>query len=283
MALVATALTFVSCGSKKEKEYKPYFPQTGWEEYELKGKVKELHIVRSWSYVGDIENAYVRDSSVIYFNENGQTEKRIINGGQTSYFYTYSGDTCFIERHKNEWLQYGIEDEGDRIDGYQVIVKDKRGNWTSFLHTDLVGEATRNEFSYNDQGFLTEVINYRYGKLLERHEFSEHNENGFYHKQLTYRDNGDLDYTTIWEGEDINHITRRVFMDKDGKRKEESSYEYNEYGFLTKMIGKDLIEGGEEVTEFTYKYDPQGNFVEKIQTTSKSDYITKEERTIIYY
>lgn len=291
LAILAFAVTFVACGSKTEKQYKSIFPQNGWDDYELKGKVKELHITEYEPCIPDAEieeeniEDRIKSSYVVYFYEDGQIEKAIFNNGWNTYYYIYSGDTCILERHQNSGEDsYETSDEPNKITKLMEIVKDKRGNWISYALFDLANkETSRDEYTYNEQGLLTEMQQFYQGKMISKHIFSDHNKSGFYQKQMSYDVNGDLHAITFWDGDDIKHIKSNVRLDKDGNVESKLFYEYNQYGHLTKMTVQGKTENIKETFEYTYKYDPFGNYIEKTQTNTGSIYVTTVERTIVYY
>ena len=259
-----------------QQEFQLKINKTGWDEYELKGKVKQL----------TIDYCTLTDTlvwtEVVEFTQDGRIMKKIKNGEER--MYKYYGDTVFINNGDNiEILKY--TDFGE-IETYASYSKEVAPSPDDFLlnshyyveHTydekhqiktqkhyiEGVLRIMKTNYVYNSEGFIVE-----YEYFLRRNE-------GIY----------DETYIQTYEYDANNNIIKEEALKKNRLISLGSSlYTYNNEGYVsseTRIKNYECLYKCHNV----YEYDQNGNYTIKItlyEPNTLHRESSKEKRTIIYY
>lgn len=284
--ILSVCIIFTACTQKPENHKK-----TTWEFDGLKGEVKTL---RSKGYTAISDSlGQVRKGEIIAVEWGfNNTFLKYDKKGKWTEYNSFEPDGSIIRKEVQEYddkrnptVQYVYN--RDTLNHKKIYIKDKDGNtveirrltpsdsliYKSVFKYDekrnygdyiegygyasadsLVGKTTR---KYDEKGNCIEESNYKAGKYLE---------NKFLYK---YDDNS---------GKRIE----RSKYDSESKLAEKITYKYNEEGFVTEICIYDSEGKLNKKTASKYKYDMNGNWIEKIDY--ESDIATKiTERQIEYY
>lgn len=271
LAFAAFSFIFTTCSSLENN------PRTDWKTYDLRGKVKELHIKNYDARMafGELTKTEIRESCDIYFNEDGKISKK----------YTYLGDT---EKPKEEIFTYSDNRcvhttymNGTIKDKCIVTYTDWGATESVIWYTAEGKDSSRVELTYNDKKQIVEVSWYQKNVFEAKNKFYEYNDQGLITKYISYDEDGELDDTYVQTWDRDKRITSYAVFDKTGDLRYSHLFEYNEKGFCSKLIYKYRSDDEGYVTDFSYMYDDKGNYINKHIISEYSKSI--EERTIVYY
>lgn len=232
------------------------FPITDWEKENLKGKVKS---VKSITYQ--------------YINDNGKMQK----GSPMTGF--------------NTLVSYNIK--GYKISGEQFSTDEKIiGSWVYIYEGN---NLLRQVDVFNQKKQVQEIMKHTYNSKTQKEDVNGYDANGvFTGKQIAcYDEKGlkinelllDSKENFLMKSEFIydskSNLSERYIEDKEGKKvvlkyvydEKNNVIEENYYGNGGQLYGQ---------KKFTYKYDNQGNWIERIEEIyGMSQVLT--ERKITYY
>lgn len=261
----------------KQREFKLKINKTGWDEYELKGKVKQL---RTDCYT---LTDSLQATEIVDFAPDGRILRKWNNAfGEEESIYTYAGDSVVINNgYKQIIIKYTDFGEMDSYIEYPSFVTPNPGHLYSKEY---------NKYSYNEKNQLKKEENY-YQNSLYRTRLYYYNPEGLL---VEYKDwvcdrsfihSSDEVYTKRFEYDENQNIIKDTTYDNKSVCLWSSVYTYNKEGYVSSETQK--AEDDDIVRKnFVYEYDQQGNYVSKIyiiESTDQYDESSKEKRTIIYY
>ena len=240
LAIVAFVGLFASCSSSGKSG------KTDWDEYELKGRVKQLTIelYDPNSTLSRNGEPVLRSAKTIHFNPEGQTEFVELFGlymqraGYCSYTYTKKDNKLYKRKDYHNW--YSVQ-----------------------------------EFIYDDNRIVQE--NGYTGEKLDVIEKYEYDEKGNLVKVMCYRPDGRLSSFNEYTYDEHGRVTREVVRSSSGSIQLDRSITYTDKGFVQ-------FEGeGPYRTEYMHEqFDNVGNYTLR-NINDKGRGIIMEKRTIIYY
>lgn len=242
LAFTAAVFAFMSCSSSSVK--------TGWDDYQLKGKVKELHTkhYNAKMKFGELTKGKITGSSDIYFSEEGRIEKVVF----TDFFesiYSYEDNVCTIDQYL---LLSGNKELSSKI---KIITDDKGYPLTQTSYNeDGTENNERTEYVYDEKKQLKEVNMYKNNELQSKIKCFDYNSLGKSEKMIEY--------------------------DEKGNEKEVYFITYTKDGFMESLTRK--WKKSEETVKYSYQLDSRGNYIECVikEEGSKGRF---EEREIVYY
>lgn len=290
--------------------------KTGWEEYELKGKVKQLRIQEwdaNWDEVNG-EKTLVEagekpsDETVVDFDEEGRILREVKARNISVYTYDKHG------RLTNKTNTYkGYSDTSVYVDkyiykGYKSIHKSyKNDELTS--STVVVVNANEDTISheYYDKGKKIEHAIYKTyyptGELQEMKDIRFYDNDSCKteittYKGYEYNDKGLLSQYELSSSDRMKY-TDSIEYDEEGRKIIQNSNhgyyvrqkEYNEQGFVSYQLCYERgFLGGHHINYlayYRYVYDNYGNYIKKmaVETSWSSLFYDGviEKRTILYY
>lgn len=271
LALAAITFAWMSCtGSQK--------PQTDWDAYQLKGKVKTLTNKRykAREAFGEITKDELSSSEVISFTKDGKIEHSLSTyyyadeKAEYEYFYTYTDKKSIVEEYYN-----------DDFSGKSITFYTDWGAKQSEMSYDDSGDETwKVEYTYDDKHRLIERNFYYDKELSGRDKNYKYTEKGLLKSYKSYNNEGQLTETSYYEYDEKGRETECTVENAEGEVSYSIVNAYNEEGYQSchKFIGTYY----KSTEEYTYEYDKKGNFVVKYEMIKGGDtYIN--ERTIVYY
>jgi YD repeat-containing protein len=229
------------------------------EKYDLKGAVKSVRI-SSFKAVGNLDdikqgiqlNSFPHSNNLTLFNESGKITEEIYFNLDDSLRFKYV-------------LTY---DENERL------IRNES------FHDDY-SERTRTNYKYDEQGKLIEEVHYARilkkttGLILNHKKTFSYDENGNLIEENFSNGNPYFDQKKTYKFDDNANLTNQLDLDADGQLKDKSMYKYDEHGNKTEFTYRDV---GGAITTFLYKYDANGNLIEEgtkgssIKTSYEYDY-----------
>ena len=295
----------------------------GWEEYELRGKVKQLQIKKydakstlyddGWASFRQIGDKPAKEST-IDFDMQGRILSKVEGNETTNYNYDKRG-RILRKEDKRVWA-----DGSTFVDLDEYAYKGRKTTCKHFYNDELKGtvitEVNKNgdivsKEEYNKDGKLDDATYYSYnrnGELQEKIKKSFKSDgtvttdttayDGYAYSEegwLLQRNSYD-----VYNGEKQCKTTTTNTYDEEGREiKVESvvdfieyitEQEYNDRGFLARKANYEGLCGmshnkTREVRYF-YDYDPQSNYVVRRKTNDGLSIFGNafiEHRTIVYY
>lgn len=266
LALLVVTVSFGSCNSSSNTQ------KTDWDEWELKGKVKELTITvyEAHSAFGELQKDNIWYSKQYHFTEDGKYSYVLEGKGSMLYDwrseYSYSGNEVVVTYYKNDFLN-----------GKSIVTFNENGDIKRMTLYDSAGkEKEKEEYLYNEKNQLVEKSYYRENELRYKDKDYVYNAEGLVKSYKTYNQDG-LDHICQLTYDSQGRVIKNESYEPDGSKNIYSSVEktYNQEGFLSSIKYAD-----NPPHEYTYKYDSKGNFIIRNDYGMSS---TIEERKIVYY
>ncbi len=164
-------------------------------------------------------------------------------------------------------------------------------------------------FAYDEQGNLLKKETYKKGKKLD-HTMVYSYDDGKKILEAKLDPKNDTVYKTLFQYDNVGNLINSLQYDSRGNKYIEYQYEYDEHGNLTKEIQINHVHGTKRenvfayddkgnpvnklrifhletrkdtlITDYTYRYDDQGNWIQKVEDVNKvPDKVI--ERQIEYY
>ena len=271
LALTAITFAWMSCtGSQK--------PQTDWDAYELKGKVKTLTTKRykAREAFGEITKGELSSTEVISFTKDGKIEHRLstyyYEDEKSEYesFYTYTDKKSIMEEYYN-----------DDFTGKLITFYTDWGARQSETSYDNSGDETwMTEYIYDDKHRLIERNFYYDKELSSREKNYKYTEKGLVKSYKSYNNEGELTETSYYEYDEKGREIECTVENDEREVSYSIVKAYNEEGYQS--LHKFISSYYKNTEEYTYEYDKIGNYIVKNEMTKGGDsYIN--ERTIVYY
>ena len=271
LALTAITFAWMSCtGSQK--------PQTDWDAYELKGKVKTLTTKRykAREAFGEITKGELSSTEVISFTKDGKIEHRLstyyFEDEKSEYesFYTYTDKKSIMEEYYN-----------DDFTGKLITFYTDWGARQSETSYDNSGDETwMTEYIYDDKHRLIERNFYYDKELSSREKNYKYTEKGLVKSYKSYNNEGELTETSYYEYDEKGREIECTVENDEREVSYSIVKAYNEEGYQS--LHKFISSYYKNTEEYTYEYDKIGNYIVKNEMTKGGDsYIN--ERTIVYY
>ncbi len=236
-----------------------------WDENQLNGSIKS---VKTLSYSvnvceGEIEKLLLLSSFVKNYNLQGQivSAYSLYEDGSPVWEYIFNGQPselvlncdCFNSKKELE----------ERI----IYHYDKQGNLTAKICTDKDGKQLwKIAFFYNEEGFL-----------LMKEFFTDNNQQIHKYRDFQYDEKGHL--LQMYDCPDTHSTSEMPDHFFDFK----ISYKYDENGEITERC-ETSPSGRKNITQFEYKYDNHGNWIQKKEIALPLNILTGiKERVIEYY
>ncbi len=230
--------------------------KTDWQKDNLKGKVKSVRIF-SYKYTdnsGKIENKQPLSNfnTIEEYNEKGQkiVGKRISNDGKVATSWLYSYDIA------NFLTKVEIFNDKNQIE--EVL-----------------------NYTYQPEAQQSEVLGYDATGKLHGKQIIRYDANGNKTSELSLDANGSFLLNSEFVYDVKQNVSERKFEDKGGKRvvlkyvydDKNNVIEENYYGEGVQLYGQ---------KKFSYKYDNQGNWIERTELIYDVERVVTE-REIIYF
>ena len=271
-----------------DNEY-TFIPNTDWEKYHLKGKVKELHIKNynaNRTSSGKLIKTTLKDSCTIYFTEAGliseQTDwsdthiiKKIFSYSNNVHTINKYDNDTYIGKEITTYTEWGeperelwFNEKGEEIAKEEWIYNDKKQiektsgqNKSSSYYTD--------SYEYNNQGLITKHISHD-DEGGDHVLYRKYDEKGriTYFEAFSVNDGIGVGYTYIYNKEGFYDMELNMFTHSF------SPWDTIKYSYTYDKIGNYTIQNA---TKIVQEWDT--NYENEISVYTG----TIQERTIIYY
>lgn len=220
---------------------------------------------------------------------NAKSPSKLLGQVKTILTVSYKGEEVFnstvetydLQRRKQEFISQNANIEihsgkmVSQINKEIFIYDSKSGKLLKILSYDVDGEPIwKRVFNYDTKGRLTERIGYS-----SNNEISSKQSFVYYPEKMEVEET----YTTYYKHPDsISSTTRkkllaynekgqwtkRISFDRNGKQEDITSFEYDDKGNLIKEISCCKYNF---FHTYEYKFDKQGNWIEKVESYSQKD------------
>ena len=275
--IVSILMIIASCTSIDKK--------TTWEYDGLKGKVKSTKAI-AYNVIdtdGQISKGQIMEGThvLIKYNPDGEwTEYRSFNSDgsnmwaelpaakkgniQERYDYTYSNSDSTLSRK----FTYKYDKKGDVIASY-------RFNSTDSLISKYV-------YKYNNKRMTTEMLNFNSLDSLISKLIYEYDDMGNLSKVSKFDANENMIDKTINTYDNKGNRIEKYDYNSENELMNKTVYFYNENDFYSEIYYYNALDSLEKKTGYQYKYDSNGNWIEKIDCQNDSA-VKITEREIEYY
>ena len=231
----------------------------------------EAGIKLSYNYRTELDDGY-SFTEIVYYEDGAEDSRRVTtydaNGNEIA-VQTFSDGKLTVNRVKT------YDDEGRLITMIRYDVEDN-------------SEREKDVYSYRENGDIDVIQNYRLGKHSSDKRYN-YDENGNLKELVEYSVYFDTIFSSIRNTYDEkgNHLsTIRSYYDSDTDYKVEIfdyhyQYAYDELGNKVEEISLD--ENGRQISMTTWKYDENGNELEKVLVHSDPEAAVYDNRYVHVY
>ena len=249
---------------------------TGWEEYDLKGRVKRLTIrtFKAHNESGKLVKGDLWSTTIVDFSEDGRSlQEERINESKKTYVYLdmqtvinhYDADGSLKNKKITAYTDWGdikniveVNAEGVELSRTNYVYNKDR-QLVERIHQDIGFSYTREaNIQYDTIGHEIRCERYSRDNLLKEVEINSYDLNG---KRIMHR---------------VERYDDGVFLYSGTER-----FTYNTEGFICLVESCNDTEDYHVTHEISYSYDNYGNFTK--ENIINDWFSTIKERTIIYY
>lgn len=245
--------------------------QPNWKKFELKGKVKSIRtkIYDAHILEGKVIKGFRNKDNLLIFNTKGNLVKNRDEKGEETQVYQYDENECLVRcdylNDENECFSYEIyqyDDQGNRV------------KYEFFLSTNSVEDSCEAEYDennlllkYADQDGMGKVFEYNEKQqIVKMKKIGRWRDNLFY--QYKYDDLGKL--VEMQECSEMISKYEGTYFYKS------TFYYYDETGKIVKEHNL-YYENGEYRQPKYYKYNKNGDEIEKVEFVSYQPWIKQAE------
>jgi hypothetical protein len=252
-------------GFRVDKEYLYEFNSSGncIKKYDFQYSLHKPKLYNSFVFQDEILKEIV---SFRQANNNSISSKLIIDYDEHNNPIRYNDNTGLghVETIFNNVYRDNKLIESNRLDSIGRIKSNK-----IFDENEKILEIN----TFNENGKTTEKSTYKYD---ERNNLIE---------EIRYNESGDIDFKQTFEYNQINQIIYKFTEYISRERETEIFYEFNNKGFISKVINNSNFYGGNvsiKKLNFHYEYDNNKNWINQY-TYDNEKLIHISERKIEYY
>lgn len=245
------------------------FQKNDWTAINLNGKVK---YVKDSTYAESEESSYITE---IWFDEKGKkirdkmteltNEDRKGYSSETTYKYNEKGNLIEESYDQDLLLSKTINKYNEKNQMTEKLMFDHKGN-----------EFSKSLYKYDEKGNMVEKSDYDGDKLLST-EYFKYDEKG---NQIEVNTSEGKDEIKVLYKYDEKGNQTEIATYRSGKLMSKTNMKYDEKNNDIELISDDE----KIITKYT-TYDPQGNWIEKVESITYNNSSAKSttKRTIEYH